>query len=113
MLRNVIQSSPVLNNRMLLLRILIARLCLIGRSVYMLFLFSFQYSCVYVCDMPCRCDCDSVSRRQDSGRFRLTYEASMTRLFREGRTETVRPCTVESSAWVKAMNSGKPDVRRP
>ncbi|XP_043223350.1 carnitine O-palmitoyltransferase 1, liver isoform-like isoform X2 [Amphibalanus amphitrite] len=46
---------------------------------------------------------------RDSGRFRLTYEASMTRLFREGRTETVRPCTIESSAWVKAMTSGKVD----
>lgn len=29
----------------------------------------------------------------------------MTRLFREGRTETVRPCTIESSAWVKAMEN--------
>ena len=28
----------------------------------------------------------------------------MTRLFREGRTETVRPCTIESSQWVKAMH---------
>lgn len=28
----------------------------------------------------------------------------MTRLFREGRTETVRPCTIESAAWVKAMD---------
>lgn len=41
---------------------------------------------------------------RDAGKFSLTYEASMTRLFREGRTETVRPCTVESSAWVLAMN---------
>ena len=40
---------------------------------------------------------------RDYGKFSLTYEASMTRLFREGRTETVRPCTIESSAWVKAM----------
>ncbi|XP_065211609.1 carnitine O-palmitoyltransferase 1, liver isoform isoform X2 [Planococcus citri] len=40
---------------------------------------------------------------RDFGKFSLTYEASMTRLYREGRTETVRPCTVESSAWVKAM----------
>jgi len=40
---------------------------------------------------------------RDAGKFSLTYEASMTRLYREGRTETVRPCTVESSAWVKAM----------
>lgn len=41
--------------------------------------------------------------QQDAGKFSLTYEASMTRLYREGRTETVRSCTVESSAWVKAM----------
>ncbi|EZA54166.1 hypothetical protein DMN91_000423 [Ooceraea biroi] len=40
---------------------------------------------------------------RDAGKFNLTYEASMTRLFREGRTETVRPCTIESSKWVKAM----------
>ena len=30
-----------------------------------------------------------LAQKRDSGRFRLTYEASMTRLFREGRTETV------------------------
>ena len=41
---------------------------------------------------------------QDAGRFCLTYEASMTRLFRESRTETVRSCTVETSAFVKAMD---------
>lgn len=40
---------------------------------------------------------------RDAGRFSLTYEASMTRLFREGRTETVRPCSIESAAWVKSM----------
>jgi len=40
---------------------------------------------------------------RDAGRFSLTYEASMTRLYREGRTETVRPCTIESAAWVRAM----------
>lgn len=40
---------------------------------------------------------------RDAGKFSLTYEASMTRLFREGRTETVRPCTIESAAWVKVM----------
>ncbi|XP_020286532.1 carnitine O-palmitoyltransferase 1, liver isoform isoform X2 [Pseudomyrmex gracilis] len=40
---------------------------------------------------------------RDAGRFNLTYEASMTRLFREGRTETVRPCTIESTKWVKSM----------
>lgn len=44
---------------------------------------------------------------RDAGRFSLTYEASMTRLFREGRTETVRPCTIESSDWVRSMNDSK------
>lgn len=38
------------------------------------------------------------------GSLSLTYEASMTRLYREGRTETVRPVTIESAAWVKAMH---------
>ncbi|CAM6031347.1 unnamed protein product, partial [Sphagnum compactum] len=41
---------------------------------------------------------------RDAKKFSLTYEASMTRLFREGRTETVRPCTIESCKWVKAMD---------
>merc|ERR550539_422423 len=40
---------------------------------------------------------------RDAGKFCLTYEASMTRLFKEGRTETVRPCTLESAAFVKTM----------
>lgn len=40
---------------------------------------------------------------RDAGKFSLTYEASMTRFFREGRTETVRPVTSESCAWVRAM----------
>ncbi|XP_069485554.1 carnitine O-palmitoyltransferase 1, muscle isoform [Ambystoma mexicanum] len=40
---------------------------------------------------------------RDKGKFCLTYEASMTRLFREGRTETVRSCTNESTAFVRAM----------
>ncbi|CAB3383318.1 Hypothetical predicted protein [Cloeon dipterum] len=44
---------------------------------------------------------------RDAGKFSLTYEASMTRLYREGRTETVRPCTIESSAWVKSMVENK------
>uniref|UniRef100_A0A8C5GXK6 carnitine O-palmitoyltransferase n=1 Tax=Gouania willdenowi TaxID=441366 RepID=A0A8C5GXK6_GOUWI len=37
--------------------------------------------------------------------FCLTYEASMTRLFREGRTETVRSCSNESSAFVRALEA--------
>ncbi|XP_063053606.1 carnitine O-palmitoyltransferase 1, liver isoform isoform X2 [Engraulis encrasicolus] len=40
---------------------------------------------------------------RDKGKFCLTYEASMTRLFREGRTETVRSCTVETCAFVRGM----------
>ena len=44
---------------------------------------------------------------RDFGKFSLTYEASMTRLFRDGRTETVRACSIESSAWVKAMEDPK------
>lgn len=47
---------------------------------------------------------------RDAGRFSLTYEASMTRLFREGRTETVRPCTIESANWVKAMEDRSTSV---
>ncbi|CAF4203844.1 unnamed protein product, partial [Rotaria socialis] len=44
-----------------------------------------------------------LAHYRDSGHFNLTYEASMTRLFRDGRTETVRSCSIESSAWVLAM----------
>jgi len=42
---------------------------------------------------------------RDAGKFNLTYEASMTRLFKEGRTETVRPCTIESCDWVRSMDN--------
>ncbi|XP_070803783.1 carnitine O-palmitoyltransferase 1, muscle isoform isoform X4 [Pituophis catenifer annectens] len=41
---------------------------------------------------------------RDRGHFCLTYEASMTRLFREGRTETVRSCTSEATAFVLSMS---------
>ncbi|XP_029014143.1 carnitine O-palmitoyltransferase 1, liver isoform isoform X2 [Betta splendens] len=44
---------------------------------------------------------------RDRGGFCLTYEASMTRLFREGRTETVRSCSSESSAFVKGVENGE------
>jgi len=47
-----------------------------------------------------------LANYRDQGKFSLTYEASMTRLYREGRTETVRSCTNETSAFVKAMESG-------
>ncbi|XP_062330180.1 carnitine O-palmitoyltransferase 1, liver isoform-like isoform X2 [Osmerus eperlanus] len=44
---------------------------------------------------------------RDRGMFCLTYEASMTRLFREGRTETVRSCSSEGCAFVKALEGGE------
>ncbi|KAM9377045.1 carnitine O-palmitoyltransferase 1, liver isoform 1-T1 [Pholidichthys leucotaenia] len=44
-----------------------------------------------------------LAHYRDKGKFCLTYEASMTRLFREGRTETVRSCTMETCAFVRAM----------
>ena len=46
---------------------------------------------------------------QSAGKFCLTYESSMTRLFREGRTETVRSCSKDTCAFVKAMEA-KADV---
>lgn len=50
---------------------------------------------------------------RDQNRFAQTYEASMTRLFRDGRTETVRPVTEESAAFVLAMcsNDTTPEER--
>jgi carnitine O-palmitoyltransferase 1 len=52
---------------------------------------------------------------KDAGRFSLTYEASMTRLYLEGRTETVRPCTIEAAAFVQSMmdpNATKEERKR-
>ncbi|XP_071444145.1 carnitine O-palmitoyltransferase 1, liver isoform-like [Hetaerina americana] len=43
---------------------------------------------------------DSGSRQK----FALTYEASMTRLFLCGRTETVRSCTMEVATFVRSMS---------
>ncbi|XP_051004444.1 carnitine O-palmitoyltransferase 1, brain isoform [Acomys russatus] len=40
---------------------------------------------------------------RDRGQFCLTYESAMTRLFLEGRTETVRSCTREACHFVTAM----------
>jgi carnitine O-palmitoyltransferase 1 len=39
----------------------------------------------------------------ETDHFDLTYESSMTRLFRHGRTETIRSCSIESCEWVKSM----------
>ncbi|XP_051916022.1 carnitine O-palmitoyltransferase 1, liver isoform isoform X1 [Hippocampus zosterae] len=44
-----------------------------------------------------------LAHYRDKGKFCLTYEASMTRLFREGRTETVRSCTTETCTFVHSM----------
>lgn len=46
--------------------------------------------------------------KDSGGKFALTYEASMTRLYLQGRTETVRSLTQEVQAFVLAMND--PDV---
>lgn len=59
--------------------------------------------------LPSACICVP----QDRGKLCLTYEASMTRLFREGRTETVRSCTSESTAFVRAMVQGSHTVSSP
>ncbi|XP_004597220.2 carnitine O-palmitoyltransferase 1, brain isoform isoform X1 [Ochotona princeps] len=40
---------------------------------------------------------------RDRGQFCLTYQSAMTRLFLEGRTETVRSCTREACNFVRAM----------
>lgn len=40
---------------------------------------------------------------KQNGKFVQTYEASMTRLYLQGRTETVRSCTEESCNFVLAM----------
>uniref|UniRef100_A0A8C5EHZ9 carnitine O-palmitoyltransferase n=1 Tax=Gouania willdenowi TaxID=441366 RepID=A0A8C5EHZ9_GOUWI len=52
-----------------------------------------------------------LAHYRDKGKFCLTYEASMTRLFREGRTETVRSCTMETCAFVRAMIRDETDTR--
>uniref|UniRef100_A0A671L335 Carnitine O-palmitoyltransferase 1, muscle isoform n=1 Tax=Sinocyclocheilus anshuiensis TaxID=1608454 RepID=A0A671L335_9TELE len=53
-----------------------------------------------------------LAHYRDKGEFCLTYESSMTRMFREGRTETVRSCTCESTAFVKAMEDESTTVRQ-
>lgn len=66
----------------------------------------------------CRCSPDAylqmalqLAYYRDAGRFSLTYEASMTRLFREGRTETVRPVTCDSRSWVLSMQDPNATVQ--
>lgn len=52
----------------------------------------------------------NASALQDQGVFCLTYESSMTRMFRDGRTETVRSCTSEAVAFVRAMEGADTTV---
>ena len=47
------------------------------------------------------------------GNFTATYETTLTRMFRNARTETIRTLTSESRAWVLAMDSPDSTVRRP
>jgi len=44
---------------------------------------------------------------KEQGKFVQTYEASMTRLYLNGRTETVRSCTPQMADFVKSMNDPK------
>jgi len=46
---------------------------------------------------------------KDAGKFALTYEASMTRLYLHGRTETVRSFTNESREFISAMCADNKD----
>jgi carnitine O-palmitoyltransferase 1 len=41
---------------------------------------------------------------RDQGRFDQTYESGMTRLFKYGRTETIRTVSDDSCAWVRSMD---------
>ncbi|XP_066230123.1 palmitoyl thioesterase CPT1C isoform X1 [Saccopteryx leptura] len=50
---------------------------------------------------------------RDRGQFCLTYESTMTRLFLEGRTETVRSCTREACNFVRAMENKEKTVGDP
>ncbi|VDP70499.1 unnamed protein product [Echinostoma caproni] len=51
-----------------------------------------------------------VAYFMDQNTFALVYESCMTRLFREGRTETVRSCTAESTEFVRALLDEKRTV---
>ena len=42
-------------------------------------------------------------------KFVLTYEAGLARIFKDGRTETIRSCSEKSVAWVNEMNSSSFD----
>lgn len=46
------------------------------------------------------------------GEFTATYETALTRLFLNGRTETIRTLTKDSRAFVLAMDDSSSSVRR-
>ena len=43
--------------------------------------------------------------------FTATYETVLTRLFQNGRTETIRTLSADSRAWVLAMEDPSTSVR--
>mmetsp|Transcript_854 Transcript_854/g.2270 ORF Transcript_854/g.2270 Transcript_854/m.2270 type:complete len:809 (+) Transcript_854:119-2545(+) len=53
-----------------------------------------------------------LSYYRDAGKFALTYEASVTRLFCMGRTETVRSLSVESRNFVETMLDPKATTKQ-
>ena len=48
-----------------------------------------------------------IANHRLNGSFVPTYESCSTAIHRHGRTETVRPCTVETSKLAEYFNSGK------
>ena len=47
------------------------------------------------------------------GEFTATYETVLTRLFKHGRTETIRTLSTDSCAWVLSMVDPHSPVRSP
>ena len=39
------------------------------------------------------------------GRLSMTYEPALARIFKDGRTETIRSCTPAAAAFVQEMSS--------
>ena len=37
------------------------------------------------------------------GKFAMTYEAALARVFKDGRTETIRSCTPTAALFIKEM----------
>ncbi|CAG5113863.1 Oidioi.mRNA.OKI2018_I69.chr2.g7953.t1.cds [Oikopleura dioica] len=45
-------------------------------------------------------------------KFSMTYEAALARIFKDGRTETIRSCTTASATFVKEMLNKKSDNQK-